>query len=262
MHAQRLRSRRIAIVAAASTFILSSALVASMASAHDSGGDNSVAANLSFDPGVAVHLVRSVAEGQQTFRHDTFGDESFWGDTLKLHLAIEGQRFGGVGAGLTPRSALALGLKVDMATLPRSVRNAIRNGQVDLDDPRTTLDLLRLDAVIGVKGTFDGNALRTVGITCALCHSTVDDSLTTGIGNRRDGWANRDLDVGAIIALAPDLSPFSRLLGVPQEAVRSVLRGWGPGKFDAELLLDGKTTNPFTGRPSATCCRPPSDWPA
>ena len=117
----------------------------------------------------------------------------------------------------------------------------LRRGEVDLDDPATTLALLRLNAVVGVTGFFDERSLRAVGIQCALCHSTVDDALAPGIGRRLDGWANRDLDVGAIVALAPDLSAFADLLGVDEDDVRDVLRSWGPGKFDAELLLDGKT---------------------
>jgi hypothetical protein len=175
-------------------------------------------------------------EGQDTFRNDTFGDEDFWGGTLRLHEAI---------AGVTPRMALGVGLKVDADALPRGVKKALRRGQVDLDDPATTLALLRADAVVGVKGVFgaDGN-LASMGIQCALCHSTVDDSLAPGIGQRRDGWANRDLDIGAIVALAPDLSAFSDLLGVSQDEVRAVLRGWGAGKFDAELVLDGRAVGP------------------
>ena len=201
-------------------------------------------------------LLRTFAEGRSTFRYDTFGDQAFWGDALQLHQAVQGTRFGGVGDGLSPRTALALGLKVDADALPRSLRNDLRHGRVDLDDPAVTLALLRLDAVVGVRGFFDGPRLRSIGITCALCHSTVDDSLAAGIGGRRDGWANRDLDVGSVIALAPDLSPFASLLVVSQETVRQVLRGWGPGKFDAELVLDGKTTNPNTGRSSATLLPP------
>jgi hypothetical protein len=211
---------------------------------------------LGFDGQILLNVDRSFVQGRRTFRHDTFGDEAFWGDALKLHQAIQGERFGGVGGGLTPRMALALGLKVDLAALPGSLRSDLRHGRVDLDDPAVTLALLKLDAVVGVKGFFDGDRLRSIGITCALCHSTVDNALAAGIGNRLDGWAARDLDIGSIVALAPDLSPFSALLGVSQDVVRTVLRGWGPGKFDAELILDGKTVNPNTGRSSATLIPP------
>ena len=185
-------------------------------------------------------------EGRETFRHDTFGDEAFWGGELRLHEAIEGSANGGVGPGLSPRTALTLGLKVDVDALPANVVNQIRHGRVNLDDPAVTLMLLRHDAVVGVKGFFAGNTnqLEAVGITCALCHSTVDNSITTGVGHRLDGWANRDLNVGEVIAFAPDLSPFADLLGVSQDTVRAVLRSWGPGKFDAELILDGKAFNP------------------
>ena len=209
-----------------------------------------------FDRQIVANLDRSFVHGRRIFRGDTFGDEAFWGDTLKLHQAVQGERFGGVGAGLTPRSALALGLKVDARALPRPLQNDLKRGRVDLDDPAVTLALLKHDAVVGVKGFFAGDRLRSIGITCALCHSTVDDALAPGIGDRLDGWAARDLDVGSIIALAPDLSPFSKLLGVAEEDVRKVLRSWGPGKFDAELILDGKTVNPATGRSAATLIPP------
>jgi hypothetical protein len=129
--------------------------------------------------------------------------------------------------------------------LPAGLVQQLRHGRVNLDDPAVTLALLRHDAVLGVQGFFNENdGLQSVGITCALCHSTVDNSLATGIGHRLDGWANRDLNVGEVVALAPDLSPFSSLLGVDQDTVRAVLRSWGPGKFDAELILDGKAFNP------------------
>jgi hypothetical protein len=207
-----------------------------------------------------------IAEGRQIFRFDTFGDEDFWGGQLRLHEAIEGEQFGGVGPGVSPATALEVGLKVDVKALPRSLRRQLRRGQVDLNDPAVTLALLKLDAVVGVKGFFNKDgSLSSVGITCAFCHSTVDDSLALGIGRRLDGWANRDLNVGAIIALSPDLSPFEDLLGVDRATVVSVLNSWGPGKFDAELVLDGKAFNPeqvtdgeVTGRdvPGATLIPP------
>jgi hypothetical protein len=200
---------------------------------------------LGFDKQIEQNAARMLNEGRQTFRFDTFGDEAFWGGALDLHLAIEGAQFGGVGPGLSPRAALGLGLKVDVDALPAGLVQQLRRGRVNLDDPAVTLALLRHDAVLGVKGFFNENdGLQSVGITCALCHSTVDNSLATGIGHRLDGWANRDLNVGEVVALAPDLSPFSSLLGVDQDTVRAVLRSWGPGKFDAELILDGKAFNP------------------
>ena len=186
-----------------------------------------------------------IAEGRQIFRFDTFGDEDFWGGQLQLHDAIQGEQFGGVGPGVSPATALSVGLKVDVEALPRALRRQLRRGQVDLNDPSVTLALLKLNAVVGVSGFFDSDGrLSSVGITCALCHSTVDDSFAPGIGHRLDGWANRDLNVGAIIALSPDLSPFEAVLGVDRETVLTVLNSWGPGKFDAELVLDGKAFNP------------------
>jgi cytochrome c5 len=147
-------------------------------------------------------------------------------------------------------------LKVDSEALPQPLIAQLKQGRVNLDDPATTLALLKLNAVLGVKGTFKNDgSLQAVGITCALCHSTVDNSFAPGIGHRLDGWANRDLNVGAIIALAPNLQPFADLLGVSQDTVRTVLLSWGPGKFDAELILDGKAFRP-DGKSAATLLPP------
>ena len=203
----------------------------------------SIAVDIAPNDTVAQYAQQMVGEGRQIFRYDTFGDEVFWGDTLKLHEAI---------AQLSPNKVLALGLKVDSDALPADLIKAIRRGEVDLDDPANTLLLLQLKAVVGVTGFFrpDGN-LKSIGINCALCHSSVDDSLSPGLGRRLDGWANRDLNVGAIIASAPDLTAFKKLLGLPEEAIREVLNSWGPGKFDAELILDGKAFRP-DGKTAAT----------
>jgi cytochrome c5 len=188
---------------------------------------------------------RMLSEGKQTFRFDTFGDEAFWSDALQLHRAIEGTQFGGVGPGVSPATALAVGLKVDSEALPEALVQQLKHGRVNLEDPATTLALLKLNAVVGVKGSFNGDgSLQSVGITCALCHSTVDNSFAPGIGKRLDGWANRDLNVGAIAALSPNLTPVAQLLGVSEDTVRTVLNSWGPGRFDAELFLDGKAFRP------------------
>jgi hypothetical protein len=214
----------------------------------------------------AQNSQRMFREGRHIFRFDTFGSEAFWGDRLKLHLAIAGSALGGVGPGLSPTMALSLGLKVDSEALPAALVQQIRRGEVNLNDPATTVTLLRQNAVVGVTAFFnEAGGVRSVGIQCAICHSTVDDSarelcppsvqpnVGTGcIGRRLDGWPNRDLNIGAIVALAPDVSPYTTLLGVNESAVRQVLQSWGPGKFDAELILDGKTTNPNTGRSAAT----------
>jgi hypothetical protein len=198
---------------------------------------------------------RMIDEGRATFRFDTFGDEAFWGGQLKLHLAIAGEANGGAGPGVSPNAALAVGLKVDMDLLPAALVADIEGGRIDLDDPAVTLALLRLDAVLGVTGFFESDRLTAVGIQCAFCHSTVDDAFAPGIGHRLDGWANRDLNVGAIISLAPDLTPFTTLLQLPDATVRDVLASWGPGKFDAELILDGKAFQP-DGRSAATLLPP------
>jgi hypothetical protein len=205
---------------------------------------------------IANNAITMINRGRQIFRFDTFGSEAFWGGQMRLHQAIEGGRFGGVGFGLSPRTALALGLKVDSLAIPPDVATAIRAGKVNLDDPAVTMALLKLRAVVGVTGFFKSNgSLQSVGIQCALCHSTVDDSLAPGIGRRLDGWANRDLNVGRIVALSPTVKPFVDLLGVSGETVRAVLNSWGPGKFDAELILDGKGFRP-DGRPAATLIPP------
>jgi hypothetical protein len=201
---------------------------------------------------VAENAQDMLAQGRQIFRFDTFGDEEFWGDALKLHQAVAGTNNGGVGPGLSPKMALQLGLKVDAEALPPDVVANIQNNPAMLDDPATTLALLKLNAVVGVTGFFDHHGgLRSMGIQCALCHSTVNDSFSAGIGQRLDGWPNRDLNVGAIIALAPDLSVITNLLQVSKEVVLSVLTNWGPGKFDAELVLDGKGFRP-DGKTAAT----------
>jgi hypothetical protein len=195
--------------------------------------------------GVAANAQRLLREGRDVFRFDTFGDEAFWGDTLKLHQAIEGAKAGGVGPGLSPGAALGVGLKVDVDALPPSLIAQLKAGRVNLDDPAVTVALLKLNSVVGVTGRFNQSGkLTSVGIQCALCHSTVDNSLAPGIGHRLDGWANRDLDVGSVIALAPNLQPLADLLGTDQATVRKVLHSWGPGKFDAELELDGKAFRP------------------
>jgi hypothetical protein len=208
-----------------------------------------------FDIEILENTVRMIAQGRRTFRFDTFGDEAFWGGQLNLHRAIAGQRAGGVGPGLSPRAALGLGLKVDSDALPAPLVRALRAGRVNLDDPSVTLELLRLNAIVGVTGVFAGGSLASVGIQCALCHSTVTDAVAAGVGRRLDGWANRDLDVGRVIALAPNLEPLANALRTDIATVRTVLLAWGPGKFDAELPLDGKGFRP-DGRSAATLIPP------
>ena len=203
-----------------------------------------------------AHALQLLAEGMHTFRFDTFGDEIFWGGSLKLHDAIKGMALGGVGPGVSPNSALAVGLKVDVSALPANLITKLRHGALDLNDPAVTVELLRLNAVVGLTGFFDkSNNLNSVGIQCALCHSNVDNSLAPGIGNRLDAWANRDLNIGAIVNLSPDLSAVAAVLGVDQPTVHNVLASWGPGKFDAELFLDGKAFRP-DGKSAATLIPP------
>jgi cytochrome c5 len=169
-----------------------------------------------------------VAQGQQVFRHETFGDEQFWSDTARMHEVIQ--------KSVSPELALSVGLKVDAAAIPADVAQAIKDGKVNLKDPATTVTLLKLNSVVGLKGTVESaggkDSLVRVGITCALCHSTVDNSFAPGIGQRLDGWPNRDLNVGAIVALSPAITP----------AQKAVYSSWGPGKYDPRYNQDGKST--------------------
>ena len=160
-----------------------------------------------------------VAEGQRIFRFETFGDEQQWTDVLRMHEVV---------ATVSPNKALEVGLKVDADVLPPGIL-----GTVDLDDPATTIELLKLNAVVGLKAEIDAdNHITRLGVTCALCHSTVDDSLAPGVGRRLDGWPNRSLNVGAIIALSPALTPDKK----------AVYNGWGPGKYDPRYNIDGLNT--------------------
>ncbi len=167
----------------------------------------------------------SLARGRNIFRFDTFGDETFWTDTLRMHEVIR--------TAVSPATALSVGLKVDLAALPASLRAALKAGQVNLNDPAVTVALLKLGAVLGVIGEVDANnTLKRVGISCAFCHSTVDNAFAPGIGERLDGWPNRDLNVGAIVALSPALTP----------AQKAVYQSWGPGMYDPRFNIDGKNT--------------------
>jgi mono/diheme cytochrome c family protein len=171
---------------------------------------------------------QTLADGRQVFRFDTFGDEQFWTDTARMHEVVQ--------KSVSPATALSVGLKVDADAIPADVAAAIKAGKVDLNDPATTVTLLKLNAVVGLKGTITSvngkDNLTRLGITCALCHSTVDNSFSKGIGHRKDGWPNRDLNVGAIIALSPAITP----------AQKSVYNSWGPGKYDPRFNIDGKST--------------------
>jgi mono/diheme cytochrome c family protein len=171
---------------------------------------------------------QNLAAGQQVFRFETFGDEQFWTDTARMHEVVQ--------KSVSPTTALSVGLKVDADAIPPDVAAAIKAGKVDLNDPATTVTLLKLNAVVGLKGTvatINGkDTLTRLGITCALCHSTVNNSFSKGIGRRMDGWPNRDLNVGAIIALSPAITP----------AQKAVYGSWGPGKYDPRYNFDGKST--------------------
>jgi hypothetical protein len=177
-------------------------------------------------------------DGRQIFRFDTFGDEQLWTDTLRLNEALET---------VTPATALAVGLKVDADALSPPVIKALASGQLDVNDPRVTRRLLELNAVVGVVGKVTDDRIRSVGVTCALCHSTVDDSVAPGIGRRLDGWPNLSLDVGKIVALAP---------GFP-DALREEFRTWGPGKYDPRHHLFDGTNIVALNTPSLPIVIPP-----
>ena len=224
--------QRDAVLLGAAAFLVAAIAVAGM----KQGGKSNFLGNANDNAKTMID------QGRHTFRFDTYGDEAFWTDQLHIQQSVKT---------LSPGTALMLGLKVDSAALSPSTVQAIKHGMVNLNDPAVTLQLIKQNAVLGVVGTFNGSTLTRVGFTCALCHSTVDNSVAPGIGNRIDGLANRDLNVGAIIATAPNLQPVVDLLrlapqdeSVTAQDVRKVLNSWGPGKFDAELFLDGKTSNP------------------
>ena len=189
------------------TTLLGAALLASLAACSDDGPDEATPQQL--------------AQGQQTFRFDTYGDETFWTDTLRMHEVIS--------SGVSPATALSVGLKVDADAVPPGTLES-----ADLNSPATTVALLKLNAVVGLKGTVETingkDTLTKVGITCALCHSTVNNSVQAGIGQRLDGWPNLDLNVGAIVALSPALTG----------AQKAVYNSWGPGKYDARYNFDGQ----------------------
>ena len=190
---------------------------------HDEGGDKD----------------QGIEDGRQIFRYDTFGDEQPWTDVLRIHEVI---------ATVPPATALAVGLKVDVEALPGAVIDAFKAGLVDLNDPAVTTELLRLNAVVGVQGEVSGTGqLTSVGITCALCHSSVDNSFTAGIGKRLDGWANTDLNVGAIVALSPALD----------EATKAEFNAWGPGKYDPRHHAFDGTNLLSLNSPSAPIVLPP-----
>jgi len=233
-------------VAALGSGVLAATVIASATAPKEKG----------FDAAIAHNAQKMIDEGKKTFRYDTFGSEAFWGDALQLHKAVAGAKNGGVGPGVSPKTALAVGLKVDVDALPAALKKQIAAGKVNLDDPATTVALLKLNAVVGVTAFANADgSVKSMGIQCALCHSTVDNSFAPGIGKRLDGWANRDLNVGAIVSLAPNLKPFTDLLGVDEATVKKVLASWGPGRYDAYLNKDGKALTP-DGKQAGTLIPP------
>jgi len=201
------------------------ALAGSLAACGGGGGGGGGATGIAVGPAPATDQAALAAQGKEIFRFDTFGDESRWTDTLRMHEVIS--------TAISPAAALAVGLKVDADALPAAVVRGIQEGSVDLKSPDTTIALLKLDAVVGLKGTVQTvngkDALTRVGITCALCHSTVDNSFAPGIGRRLDGWPNRDLNVGAVIALSPAVDAGKK----------AAYLSWGRGKYDPRFNIDG-----------------------
>jgi mono/diheme cytochrome c family protein len=201
-------------------------ILAALLSACGSSGSGTPDTSAADAAAAAAANAALVAQGKQIFRFDTFGDETKWTDTLRMHEVIA--------AAVDPTTALSVGLKVDAEALPAAVVQGIQDGSISLTSPATTIALLKLNAVVGLQGTVENiggkDTLTHVGITCALCHSTVDNSFAAGIGKRLDGWANRDLNPGAIIALSPALDA----------ATKAVFNSWGKGKYDPRFNLDGK----------------------
>jgi len=250
-------AKKVATLLTGCVFLVMLAAWAPGAKSKKASSNNAAAAAVpANDQQINNNMQAMFNQGRQIFRYDTFGDEAFWGDTIHLHQAIAGEKLGGVGGGVSPKTALSVGLKVDADALPASLVEQIKAGKVNLDDPATTLALLKLNSVVGVTGIFDKQGkLQSMGIQCALCHSTVDNSFAPGIGHRLDGWPNRDLNVGVIVSLAPNLQPVADLLGVDVATVKKVLTSWGPGKYDAELNQDGKAFQP-NGKSGATLLPP------
>ena len=219
-------SRRRRMTGASRNALITATIAAAVALAAACGGG---------DDDSAAQQAALVEQGKQIFRFDTFGDEAQWTDALRMHEVIS--------AAVDPVTALSVGLKVDAEALPAAVVDGIKNGSVDLTSPATTIALLKLNAVVGLKGTVETvngvDRLARVGITCALCHSTVDNSFAPGIGKRLDGWANRDLNPGAIIALSPAVDA----------ATKTALNAWGKGKFDPRHNVDG-ISNPVVIPPA------------
>jgi hypothetical protein len=177
--------------------------------------------------GGAPGQICAADDGRCIFRHDTFGDEQLWTDALRLHELVQG---------LSPTAALGVGLKVDADAVPAEVL-----ANADLESPATTAALLSLDAVVGVRATVEEGTVTRIGITCALCHSTVDDSVMPGVGARLDGWPNRDLDPGLIISLTPGLPAYAESKGLDPNAVKAAYESWGPGYYDARFNIDGES---------------------
>ena len=197
-----------------------------------------------FNEDVEANAARLFAQGQDTFRWDSLGSEAFWGDQLKMHEVFIGR---GIGRrGLSPRRLLQLGLKIDVGAVPTVLATSLREGAgAGLDDPRNTVELLRAGAVVGVVAVQDRfDRITAIGVSCALCHSTVDDVVSPGVGRRLDGWPNRDLDVGALLSMAPVTAPLEDLFHDDAATVRQRLQAWGPGRSDAFL---GKGGNGLRG---------------
>lgn len=220
MKARKGRNRRISARRTGS-LVLAFGLFAALSACGDLTNDGDQSRLRPLDPIL-------VAQGKEIFRHETYGNEVYWTDTARMHEVIE--------SAVSPALALAVGLQVDAEALPQAVKDAIVAGQADLNDPATTVTLLKLNAVLGLHGTVETvngkDTLVAIGITCAMCHSRVDNSFAPGIGKRQDGWAATNLNVGAIVALSPAIS----------DELKAILRSWGPGKYDPRINHDGLNT--------------------
>lgn len=202
----------------------------------------------------ANYANKMLRRGKKIFRYETFGDEAFWTDTLLMHQVIASKRFGGTGEGISPMDALQLGLKVDKQKVTPLVVAASRLGVIPFDKNWVTMVLLKFNAVVGVSARFNGPLslkLKSIGLSCAVCHSTTDNSVAPGFGRRLDGWGNRDLNVGKIVSLSPNLAAVARVQHSYVDSVKKYLESWGEGTYDAEYNHDGKTFRP-DGKPGIT----------
>ena len=140
------------------------------------------------DDDAGAQQAAQIEQGKQTFRFDTFGDEAQWTDTLRMHEVVA--------AAVDPTSALSVGLKVDADALPQAVVDGIRNGSISLTSPATTVALLKLNAVVGLKGT-----VETINGTDTLTRSASPARCATRPSTTRSRPASASASTAGRIAI-------------------------------------------------------------